>query len=94
MSPIRKETVREKNDQIIRLITVCVLIAQSCPTLCDPMDYRLPGSRIHGILQARILKGVAVPFQGILQTQGSNSGLLHCRWILYHLSHQGSQIYY
>ena len=28
--------------------------------------------------------------QGIFPTQGSNPGLLHCRWILYHLSHQGS----
>ena len=28
-------------------------------------------------------------FQGIFQTQGSNLGLLHCRWVLYHLTHQG-----
>ena len=34
---------------------------QSGPTLCDPMDYSLPGSSVHGILQARILKWVAVP---------------------------------
>ena len=34
-----------------------VKVAQSCPTLCDPMDYR-----VHGILQARILEWVAVPF--------------------------------
>ena len=31
-------------------------IAQSCPTLCDPIDCRLPGSSVHGIFQARILK--------------------------------------
>ena len=37
---------------------------QLCPTLCDPMDCRLPGSSIHGILQARILKWVAMPFSG------------------------------
>ena len=30
-------------------------VAQSCPTLCDPMDYSLPGSSIHGIFQARVL---------------------------------------
>ena len=41
---------------------VQVKIAQSCPTLCDPMDYSLPGSSVHGILQARILEWVAVPF--------------------------------
>ena len=34
-----------------------VKVAQSCPTLCDPMDYT-----VHGILQARILKWVAFPF--------------------------------
>ena len=34
---------------------------QSCPTLRDPMDYSLPGSSVHGILQARILEGVAMP---------------------------------
>ena len=33
---------------------------QSCPTLCDPMDYSLPGSSVHGILQARILEWVAM----------------------------------
>ena len=35
---------------------------QSCPALCDLMDYGPPGSSVHGILQARILKWVAVPF--------------------------------
>ena len=43
-------------------ICVCVLVAQLCPTLCDPMDYSLPGSSVHGILQARILEWVAIPF--------------------------------
>ena len=37
-------------------------VAQSCPTLCDPMDCSLPGSSIHGILQARILEWVAISF--------------------------------
>ena len=37
-------------------------VAQSCPTLCDPMDYSLPGSSLHGILQARVLEGVAISF--------------------------------
>ena len=39
-----------------------VLAAQSCPTLCDPMDYSPPGSSVHGILQARILEWVAMSF--------------------------------
>ena len=37
-------------------------VSQLYPTLCDPMDRSLPGSSVHGILQARILKWVAVPF--------------------------------
>ena len=37
-------------------------VAQSCPTLCDPMDYSPPGSSVHGILQARILGWVAISF--------------------------------
>ena len=128
-------------------------VAQSCPTLCDPVDCSPPGSSIHGILQARTLEWVAISFskawkwkvkvksrsrvrlantycysvtqscltlcdpvdcsplgssvpwdspgkntrvgchfllQGIFRTQGSNPGLLHCRQMLYHLSHQGS----
>ena len=63
------------------------LVAQSCPTLCNPMDYTPPGSSVHGLLQARILECVAI--QGILPTQESNLGLLYCRQFLYHLSHQG-----
>ena len=43
------------------------------------------------ILQARILeRGCHAFLQGIFPIQGLNSGLLHCRWILYHLSHMGS----
>ena len=37
-------------------------VAQSCPTLCDPMDYSLPGFSIHGIFQARVLEWVAISF--------------------------------
>ena len=70
---------------------LCVLVFQSCLTLCNPMDCSLPGSSIHAILQARILAWVGHSFlQGISLTQGWNPGLLRCRWILHHLSHQGS----
>ena len=37
-------------------------VAQSCPTLCDPMDCSLPGSSVHGIFQARVLEWVAIAF--------------------------------
>ena len=40
----------------------CVCVVQSCLILCNPMDYSLPDSSAHGILQARILKWVAIPF--------------------------------
>ena len=43
-------------------VKVKVIVAQSCPTLCDPMDCGLPGSSVHGILQAGILEWVAMPF--------------------------------
>ena len=37
-------------------------VIQSCPTLCDRMDCSLPGSSLHGILQARVLEWVAISF--------------------------------
>ena len=39
-----------------------VEVAQLCPAFCDTMDYSLPGSSVHGILQARMLEWVAIPF--------------------------------
>ena len=65
-----------------------VKVSWSCPTLYDPMDYI-----VHGILQARILDSIFL-LQGIFPTQGSNPGLLHCRLILYQLSHREAQEYY
>ena len=41
---------------------VKVLVAQSCPTLCDPKDCSLPGSSVQGTLQRRMLEGVAMAF--------------------------------
>jgi len=75
----------------VHILKYLLKVAQSCPTLCDPMDYGLPGSSVHGILQARILEWVADPFfRGIFPTQRLNPGLPHCRGILYCLSHHGS----
>ena len=66
-------------------------VAQSCPTRWVPMDYSPPGSSIHGIFPGKNTGvGSHSLLQGILPTQGSNPGLLHCKQILYHLSHQGS----
>ena len=67
-------------------------VAQSYPTLCNPMDCSLPGFSVHGIFQARVLWWGAISFSrdAIFPTQGSNPGLLHCRQTLYPLSYQGS----
>ena len=48
-------------------------VAQSCPTLSDPMDCSLPGSSIHGIFQARVLEWVAIAFSVILLRSRVNS---------------------
>ena len=73
----------------LRALAVC-LVAQLCLTLNDPMDCGPPGSSVHGNSPSQNT-GVGCHFllQRIFPTQGSNPGLLHCRWILYHLSHQG-----
>ena len=55
-----------------------VFIAQLCPTLCNSVDYSLPVSSV--LAGSRSLLQVTF--------QGWNLGLLHCRQILYHLSHQ------
>ena len=46
------------SNSICSLHVLC-LVAQLCPTLCDPMDYSPPGSSVHGILQAKVLEWVA-----------------------------------
>ena len=57
------------------------------------MHYSLSGSSVHGILQARILEWVAVPFSRGSSQPGIEQGLLDCRRLLYHLSHQKAQEY-
>ena len=60
-------------------------------TLCDPMNCSPPGSSVHGDSPGKnIGVGCHALLQEIFPTQGSNLGLLHCRWILYQLSYQGS----
>ena len=49
-------------------------VAQSCPTLCDPMDCSLSGFAVHGILQARIREWVAISFSRDLPDPGIESG--------------------
>ena len=81
---------RGKQTHFIQLHVLC-FIAQSCPALCDPMDYSPPGSFVHkDSLGKNTGVGCYTFLQGTFPTQGSNPGLPHCRQILYYLSHQGS----
>jgi len=70
---------------LTKWLKVKVKVTQSCPILCDPhglySPWNSPGNTGVGSLSS---------LQGIFPTQGSNPGLLHCRWILYQLSYQGS----
>ena len=61
--------------------------------LCDPVDCSPPASSVHGDSPGKNtgVGGYAL-LQGISPTQGSNPYLLHCRWILYRLSYQGSPV--
>jgi len=85
---------RNVKTQVTYLNEVCAvlcLVAQLCPTLWDPMDFP-PGSSVHGDSPGKNTRvGCHSFLQGIFPTQGSNPGLLHCRWILYRLSHQGNK---
>ena len=69
------------------------LVGQSCLTLCDSMDCSPPGSSVHGDSPGNNTGvGCHALLQEIFPTQRSNPGLPQCRWILYHLSHQGSPV--
>ena len=81
-----------KTRNLVRSSVLC-LVAQSCLTLCNPMDCSLPGFFVHGDSPGKNTGvGCHALLQGIFPTQGSNPGFLHCRQILYHLSHQGSPL--
>ena len=72
----------ERNENLREQIWICCLVTQLCQTLCEPMNCNPPGSSVHGISQARILKWVAISF-----SKGSfwprNRTLISCigRWI-------------
>ena len=81
------------NSGTLLAIFLCCAVL-SCSVMSDsatPQTVAHQAPLSIGILQARKLEQVAMPsLQGIFPTQGSNPGLPHCRWILYHLSHPGS----
>ena len=65
-------------------------VAQACPTLCYPVDRSLPGSSIHGILQARVLEWVAIFFSRRSSQPRDRTPVSHIPGRRYNLSHQGS----
>ena len=76
---------------VMRSFVVLCLVTQLCLTLCNPMNCNPPGSFVRGdSLGKNTGMGCHALLQGIVPTQGSDPGLLHCRWVLYPLSHQGS----
>ena len=80
-----KENENLPTGQNLECCAVLYLVTQSCPTLCDPMDRSLPGSSVHGIVQARILEWVAMP-----SCRGSSQPRIEPRSPALHLSHEGS----
>ena len=67
-------------------VCVCAQSLQSFPTLCNPMDHSPPGSSVHRILQARILKWVAMPSpRGLQMLPLGNAQIKFCYWeIIFH----------
>ena len=85
-------TAQEKEKANTELFVLCS-VAQSCPALCDPVDCGPPGSSVHGILQARVLEWVAIPFsRGSFPSRDRTRVSCIGRWVLYRLSHQGSPL--
>ena len=81
---------KRNNQQCQRGLSFC-LVTQLCLTLFNPVDCSLSSSSVHGDSPGQNTgMGCHALLQGIFQTQGLNPGLPHCRWVLYHLSHQGS----
>ena len=82
---------KNSNPSPASIPTVCVLVTQSSPILCNPIDYTACQallSSVHVILQARILEWVAIPFSSDLPDPGIEPRSPALR--VDHLSHQGS----
>ena len=86
---IRNTRTAPATTQFIDTGCMCTQSLQSCPTLCDPMEYSLPGSSVHGILQQEYWNGCHILLQEIFPTQGANPRLLclkHWKRIVYPLT--------
>ena len=82
---------RSSKNSMTALCSVLYLVVLLYLTLCNFMDYSLPGSSVRGDSPGKNTRlGCHALLQGIFPTQRLNSGFPHCRQILYRLSHQGS----
>ena len=90
-SALKSHATTWKNLEEIMLSEICVLSHSAVSNSLWPQDCSLPGSSVHGNSPGKNTGvGCHALLQGIFPTQGSNPGLPHCRWILYHLSYQES----
>ena len=90
-SAFKNKSIFKKEIKTLVSISLCVLVAQSCLTLCDTMDRSPPGSSVHGILQARILGWVALPFsRGSSWPRDQTWVAPMAGRLFYHMSHQES----
>ena len=93
---LRENTLDSKTPDILNLkrISVCAKSLQLCTALCDPMDCSPSDSSVHGILQARILEWIAIPFSRGSSWPRDRTHISYVsyigRQILYPLSHLGS----
>ena len=78
--------------QMLQLLVLCCVLSHSVTSnSCNPMGCSPPGSSVQGDSPGKSIGvGYHAFLQGIFPTQGLNPDLPHCRWILYHLSHQGN----
>jgi len=91
-------TALRSHSPILILCSVCVCVSHSqcvcvlVQLFVTPVGNSPPGSSVHGILQARIFKWVAMPFSGDLPNPRIEPRSPHCRQILYCLNYPGSSI--
>ena len=75
----------------VKIVKMKLLVIQLCPTLCDSIDCSPSGSFVHGILQARIMEWIAIPFSRGSSQSGDQVHVSCIEADFYHLSHQGSK---
>ena len=81
LGPLRRPSMCFKHHSLVFQSSSLLQCAQSCLTLCDPTDYSLPGSSVHGIFQARMLGWVAISFSRGSSRPGDRTHVFCFSWI-------------